>query len=99
MSKQRSYSKEEKSDAIRYIRMNNKRYSEASREIGIPESTLRGWVNQYNIDRGQGPKGALTTVEKKELARLRKENRELKLQLDFLKKAAAFFARETESSR
>ena len=47
-------------------------------------------------DRTKGKSGALTTVEREELARLRKENRQLRLERDILKKAAAFFAKENE---
>jgi transposase len=55
------------------------------------------WVRQARIDRGKGvTTGALTTTEKDELARLRKENRVLKLERDILKIAAAFFAKESD---
>jgi transposase len=54
------------------------------------------WVKQAKVDRGNGPSGALTTTEKEELARLRKEVRVLKMERDILKKAAAFFAKESE---
>ncbi len=66
-----------------------------SREISA--STRRcsaGWVRRSKIDAGKGPRGALTTAEREEFARLKKENRVLKVERDLLKKAAAFFARE-----
>ncbi len=58
-------------------------------------SALRGWVERARVDRGKGGKpGALTSPEREEFARLRRENRELKMERDILKKAAAFFAKE-----
>ena len=58
-------------------------------------SVLSAWVRQAKIDAGKGAAGALSTDEKQELAKLRKEVRELKMERDILKKAAAFFAKET----
>jgi transposase-like protein len=54
------------------------------------ESALRKWVNQARIDEKGIPQGALTTSERQELAQLRKDNRRLQMERDFLKKAAAF---------
>jgi transposase-like protein len=54
------------------------------------ESALRKWVNQARIDEKGSPQGALTTSERQELAQLRKDNRRLQMERDFLKKAAAF---------
>jgi transposase len=51
-------------------------------------------VKQAKTDAGNGPAGALTTAERHELAALRKENRQLKMEREILKKATAFFARE-----
>ena len=53
-------------------------------------------MKQARIDRGEGPEGALTTDEKAELARLRREIRTLREERDFLKKAAAFFAKKDD---
>jgi transposase len=53
-------------------------------------------VKQADIDEGQGPEGALTSEEREELRRLRRENRTLAMERDFLKKAAAFFAKEQD---
>ena len=60
---------------------------------GLTESSLRNWVEQARADRTKGKTG-LTTAEREELARLRKEVRELRMERDVLKKAAAFFARD-----
>ena len=62
-------------------------------DLGVTESSLRNWVEQARADRTKGKTG-LTTAEREELARLRKEVRELRMERDVLKKAAAFFARD-----
>ncbi len=65
-----------------------------AKDIGVSESALRKWVRQADIDEGKGPEGALTTEEKAELTRLRRENLQLTMERDFLKKVSSFFARE-----
>ncbi len=64
----------------------------AARELDLTPSALGLWVRQARADRTKGKTG-LTTEERAELSGLRKENRELRLERDILKKAAAFFAR------
>jgi transposase len=61
-------------------------------ELGISDQTLRNWINRAQIDRGE--REGLTTQEREELRRLRKENRILREEREILKKAAAFFAKE-----
>ena len=63
-------------------------------DLGIANESLRRWVLQADIDHGDAP--GLTTDERAELVRLRRENRTLADEREILKKAAAFFARETE---
>ena len=70
--------------------------AKAARDLDLTETSLRNWIKQAEIDEGQGPEGALTSEELDELRRLRRENRILKEERDFLKKAAAFFAKEDE---
>ena len=65
-------------------------------ELGLGESALRRWVHQDEIDAGGGGSGALTSSERGELAQLRRENRRLRMEREILKKATAFFARESE---
>ncbi len=88
------YPPEFKAEAIRLVRESTKPVSMVAKDIGISVSALRKWVKQADIDEGKGREGALTTSEREELNRLRRENRQVKMERDFLKKAASFFARE-----
>lgn len=92
------YTKEQKEEAVRLVLESGQSVPQVASHLGMAETTLYKWVNQAKIDSGQGPPDALTTEEKKELRRLRRENRTLRMERDFLKKAAAFFARETDPS-
>jgi len=96
--KRRKFTEEQKRDAVRLIRTSGESISTVSQDLGIGEGSLRRWVKQADIDDGKGSAGALTTEEIEELRRLRKENRVLKMERDFLKKATAFFARETSEN-
>ena len=93
--KRRRYSPEQKAEAVRLVKeVGNP--SQVARDLGIERSVVASWVKQAKIDTGEGPEGALTTDEKEELRRLRRENRTLRMERDFLKKAAAFFAKEND---
>jgi transposase len=68
--------------------------TEIARELGVSPEGLRGWVKQDSTDRGEGLAGALTTDEREELRRVRRELAEVKKANEILVKAAAFFAKE-----
>lgn len=89
----RTFTPEQKADAVRMVREVGN-LSKVARDLDLTETTLRNWVKQAEVDEGRGPEGALTTEEREELRRLRRENRTLQMERDFLKKAAAFFARD-----
>ncbi|MFD5659407.1 transposase [Streptomyces hirsutus] len=89
------YTAEFKRDAVALVHSSGKTVTEAAREIGVSAEGLRNWVRQDQADRGHGPAGTLTSDEKEELRRLRRENREQQQTIEVLKKAAAFFARES----
>ena len=91
----RSFTKEQKANAVAAYRECGN-LSQVARELDLHTSVLRSWVKQADIDEGKGPEGALTTEEREELRRLRRENRRLAMERDFLKKAAAFFAKEDD---
>jgi transposase len=69
---------------------------ELAKEFEPTAQCIRNWIKQDELDRGQRQDG-LTSEEKAELVRLRKENKQLKLEREILAKAAAWFARETDS--
>ncbi len=86
-----------RAEAVRLIRSGQKPLSEISRDLGVSDQTLRNWVRQEEVD--EGSRDGLTSSEKEELRQLRRENRVLREEREILKKAAAFFARETGSPR
>ena len=89
----RSFSKEFKRDAVALVRSSGQTVAEVARDLDLTESALREWVRQAHVDEGR--REGLTTAEREELARLRKEVRVLREERDILKRATAFFARET----
>lgn len=93
--KRRKFTAEQKADAVRLIRQVGS-VSRVAQDLDIGEGSLRLWLRQADTDEGHGPEGALTTDEKDELRRLRRENKTLTMERDFLKKAAAFFAKEQD---
>jgi transposase len=94
--KRRAFTEEFKTQAVRVVRESGKSIGTVARELDLTESALRAWVRQAAIDVGCGPAGALTTEERGELTRLRREVRTLRMERDILKKATAFFAKENE---
>jgi transposase len=94
--KRRSFTKEYKAEVVRLIRKSGKTVGAVSRELGLTETAVRRWVEQAEIDSGGGPAGALTTAEREELAQLRKRVKTLEMEREILKKATAFFAKESK---
>ncbi len=90
----RKFTAEFKEGAVRLVLDEGKTPAEVARDLDLTDSALRAWVAQAQADRDKGKSG-LTTAEREELARLRKENRRLQMERDILKKAAAFFAKES----
>jgi transposase len=94
--KRRAFSDEFKAETVKLVRDSGKGVGAIARELDLTETALRRWVEQAEIDAGRGAAGALTTSEHEELVRLRRENRRLQMERDILKKATAFFAKESE---
>ena len=92
----RKFDREFKINTVKLILSNQKRISELSRELGINENTLHLWKQKYlkEADEAFPGKGKLNPTDS-ELTRLKRENRVLKEERDILKKAAAYFAKES----
>jgi len=70
--------------------------AEVARDLGLPRTSLHHCVKQAEIDSGRGRPGELTTDEREEFRRMKRENRTLRMERDILKKATAFFAKESK---
>ena len=89
----RSFTPEFKAEAVRIARTPGKNSAQVARELDLTATCLRTWVRQAAVDENPDPQGALTTEERAELSRLRRELRVVEQERDFLKKTAAYFAR------
>ena len=94
--KRRAFSAEYKAEVVGLIRKSGKSVGAVARELDLTETAVRRWVQQADIDSGGGPPGALTTAEREELAQLRKRVKTLEMEREILKKATAFFAKESK---
>jgi transposase len=92
------YPPEFRAEAIRLVRASGKSVVEVARDLGVAEQTLHTWLRQADPDAGRRHDG-LTTSEREELNRLRRENRILRKEREILRKASAYFAREIDSTR
>jgi len=90
----RQFTDEFRAGAVRLVLDEGKTVAQVARDLDLTPSALAGWVKRARADR-DGGKSGLTTEERTELASLRKQVRELRIERDILKKAAAFFAKET----
>ncbi|HEX2706679.1 MAG TPA: transposase [Solirubrobacterales bacterium] len=91
--KRRSFTPEFKAEVVRLVRSSGKSIEEVARGQDLTETSVREWVKRAGVDEAQAPGGPLTSEERGELTRLRREFKRVSMERDFLKKAAAFFAR------
>lgn len=94
--KRRAFSADYKAEVVELIRKSGKSVGAVARELDLTETAVRAWVKQADVDAGQGPTGALTTAEREELAQLRRRVKTLEMEREILKKATAFFAKESK---
>jgi transposase len=91
--RRRSFTREYKAEVVELCRTSGRSVGAVARDLGLTETAVRRWVAQAEIDAGR--RDGLTTAEREELTRLRKENRVLREERDILKRATVFFAAET----
>lgn len=88
------YPPEFRREAVQLVQSTERSIAQVARDLGVSDQTLRNWIKQADVDAGR--REGLTSEEREELRRLRRENRTLLQEREILKKAAAFFARESE---
>jgi transposase len=93
-----AYPEEFRARAVDLLRSSGKSQKDVAHELGVSSNALRQWAKRSDLDAGRRSDG-LTTGEREELRRLRRENKILAEERDILKKAAAFFAGETRGTR
>jgi transposase len=91
--KRRSFSAEYKAEVVGLVRSSGKGVGQVAQELDLTETAVRAWVRQATIDGARSPQGPLTSEERLELTRLRRELKRTTMERDFLRKAAAFFAK------
>ena len=93
--KRRSFTAEYKAEVVGLVRDGGRSIGAVARDLGLTESAVRNWVSRSAADAGRGDGKVLTTAEREELSVLRRENRQLRMEREILKKATAFFAKES----
>ncbi len=94
--KRRSFTDEFKADAVKLVLAGGRTVGQVAKDLDLTETALRAWVRQAEVDAGEGSSDALTTEERNELSRLRREVKQLRVEREILKAAATFFAKESE---
>jgi transposase len=91
----RSFTPEFKAEIVGLCQRGDRSVGQVARDFDLTETAVREWVRQAERDAGTRHDGGLTTEERAELAQLRRENRRLREDVEILKRATAFFAKET----
>lgn len=94
MSKYRTFDQDFREGAVRLVKETGKPIAQVARELGVNAGTLSNWVT---ADRRRGQKGELSTDERAELVRLRKENAELRMQRDVLKRSLVLWVNDSQT--
>jgi transposase-like protein len=92
--KRRKFTAEYKAEVVALVGASGKKVGQVAKELDLTETSVRHWVDQSGIDARRDPAGPMTSEERAELTRLRRELKTVTQERDFLKKAAAFFARD-----
>lgn len=94
--KRRSFTGAYKAEVVELIRRSGKSIGAIAKDLDLTETAVREWVRQGEVDAGRGAVGALTSGEREELAQLRRRVKTLEMEREILKKATAFFAKESK---
>jgi len=95
MNKRRIFSDEFKTEAVRRVREDGRRPASVAKELGVPRQLMQAWLERAREIVGEVQAPVLSEDERAELLRLRQENQRLKMEKEILKKATAFFAKES----
>jgi transposase len=90
--KRREFTREFKAGAVQRVLEEGKCAADVARDLDLSHSVLRRWVRRALADAARGSKGRVAATEKEEIARLRKENRELRMEREILRQAAVLLA-------
>ena len=93
--RRRSFTPEFKAEIVGLCQQGDRSVGQVARDFDLTETAVREWVKQSERDTGAREDGGVTTAERQELAQLRRENRRLREDVEILKRATAFFAKET----
>jgi transposase len=93
--KRRKFTPEFKAEAVRLCQVGDRSTGQVAKDLDLTETALREWVKRAEADALPTPKETLTTAEREELSELRRRVKRLEVEREILKKAAAFFAKET----
>jgi transposase len=93
--RRRSFTPEFKTEIVGLCQQGDRSVGQVAKDFDLTETAVREWVRQAERDAGTRSDGGLTSTEQQELARLRRENRRLREDVEILKRATAFFAQET----
>ncbi len=93
--KRRAFTAEFKADTVRLCKGGDRTIAQVARDLDLTETALREWVARADADASKGLATTLTTAERDELQPLRRDHKRLLIERDILKKAAAFFAKES----
>ena len=94
--KRRRFTPEFKREAVRLVLEGDVHVAQAARDLEVCETSLHRWIKQHKIDHGPNQAGELTTAERDEIRQLRTKVRRLEMERAILKKATAFFAKESQ---
>ncbi len=92
--KRRKFTPEFRAEVVALCQVGDRSIGKVAKDLDLTATSVREWVRRAEVDAGRGRPGELTTVERDELTRLRRENKQLRLERQILEAAATFFAKE-----